>query len=147
MLDTSTIRADFPALRQTINNKPIVYFDSACMSLKPQAVIDEVVRWHAEFPGCHGRSGHSFGEKTTQAYEQARQVVARFINAKPTEIIFTRNTTEGINLVAYSLYSNPSTPQGQALLNKPLVVTSDKEHNSNLIPWQILFKKKELSIK
>lgn len=123
-------RADFP-LYASGGNAPI-YFDSACQSLRPQVVINAMLEYYRDYPGCAGRSMHSFAAKVTEKYEEAREVMATFVGAKrKEEIVFTRNTTEGINLVANSLSLKPG----------DVVITSDKEHNSNLIPWQVLVKK------
>ena len=130
MLDTEKIRRDFPALQQTINGKPIIYFDNACVSLKPRQVIEAMNEYYEKYPACAGRSIHKLGSKVTEKYHEAREVIAKFINAKTKEIIFTRNTTEGINLVAHSLN----------LKRGDIVLTTDKEHNSNLLPWQVLSK-------
>lgn len=109
-----------------------VYFDSACMSLKPDQVIESMNSYYYEHPACAGRSSHKLGELTTAKIKEARRLVAGFINANEKEIVFTRNTTEGINLLANSL----------DLKAGDLVLTTDKEHNSNLIPWQVLVRKK-----
>ena len=112
--------------------KPILYFDNACQTLRPWPVINAINDYYQKYSACGGRSIHKLGEKVTQKCEEARVAVARSINTKrKEEIIFTRNTTEGINLVAKSL----GLKQGDAVL------TTDKEHNSNLIPWQIASKK------
>ncbi len=122
------VRQDFPLLR---DNK-IIYFDSACQSLRPQVVIDKLVEYYTDYPACGGRSMHRLATRVTTEVDKAREEVANFFNAKKKkEIIFTRNSTEGINLIAYSL----------GFSSGDVVVTSDKEHNSNLIPWQVLVKK------
>ncbi len=137
MLSVKKARKDFPILNEKIGGKPIIYFDNACQSLRPQAVIDAVEEYYREYPVCEGRSIHRLGEKVTAKCHNARKVVAKFIGAKrEEEIVFTRNTTEGINLVARSLRLNP----GDAIL------LSDKEHNSNLVPWQIKAKREKLSL-
>ena len=130
-MDLDAIREDFPLLKKTADRKPIVYFDNACQSLRPQAVIDAMNEYYREYPACGGRSMHKLGDLVTKKVEEARGTVADFINAKKEEIIFTRNSTEGINLVANSLGLKPG----------EVVLATDKEHNSNLIPWQILVKK------
>ena len=128
-LNVNKIREDFPLLSQSLKGKPIVYFDNACMTMKPRQVIDAVVRYYSEYPACGGRSMHKLGKKVTEEVELARKQIAKFINAKSEkEIVFTKNTTEAINLVANSL----SFKEGD------IVVTSDKEHNSNLLQWQML---------
>ncbi len=122
-MNAEKVREDFPILR-----KGIVYLDSACMSLKPRQVLWEMMRYYDEFPACVGRSNHRLGEAAKNAYSDARKTIAKFIGAKPEEIIFTKNTTEGINLVAHSL----------GLKRGDVVLGTDKEHNSNLLPWQLL---------
>jgi cysteine desulfurase/selenocysteine lyase len=127
------IRSDFPVLSRKINGKPIIYFDSACMSLRPKQVIEAISEYYTDYPACAGRSNHKLAEEVTQKTEEARKMVAKFINAKnDREIIFTRNTSEGLNLLAYTL----------DLKSEDVVLTTDKEHNSNLVPWQVLQKKK-----
>ena len=122
-VNVDKIRGDFPILQ-----KGIVYLDSACMSLKPRQVIWKINEYYNEYPACVGRSNHRLGEAAKNAYEDARKTIAKFIGAKPEEIIFTKNTTEGINLVAHSL----------PLKKGDVVLGTDKEHNSNLVPWQLL---------
>lgn len=103
------------------------YLDSACQSLRPVQVVEAVMRYYKESQACSGRSMHRLGTAATAMVDDARLQIARFINAKrKEEIVFTRNTTEGINLVAGSLNLQPG----------DVVLISDKEHNSNLIPWQ-----------
>lgn len=132
MINLDKIRQDFPLLQKSINGQPVVYFDNACMSLKPLSVIKALTEYYYDYPACAGRSGHKLADMVTKKVEAARIAVARLINAKHAEeIIFTRNTTEGINLIARTL----------ALKSGDIILTTDKEHNSNLIPWQILAKK------
>lgn len=127
----NNIRGDFPIYNNP-GQKPPVYFDNACQTLRPQAVIDAISEYYLDYPACAGRSMHSMAEKVTQKCHEARKLLEKFVNAqRAEEIIFTRNTTEGINLIAHSL----------ALKAGDVVITSDKEHNSNLIPWQVLVKK------
>lgn len=128
-MDLEKIRADFPVLQQKINGMPIVYFDNACMSLKPKQVIDKMNESYTKYTACHGRSHHKFGTKLTEEYHHlAREKIAKHIGCKKEEVVFTRNTTEGINLIAYSL----------GLKNGDVVLTTDIEHNSNLLPWHML---------
>jgi cysteine desulfurase/selenocysteine lyase len=130
-MDLTKIRNDFPILRNVG-----IYFDNACQSLRPQSVIDAITSYYIDYSACAGRSSHHLAEIVTHKYEESRQIVANFLNAKrKEEIVFTRNTTEGINLIAHSL----------GFKKGDVVVTSDKEHNSNLIPWQIL--KEKIGIK
>ncbi|MBI5135552.1 cysteine desulfurase [Candidatus Uhrbacteria bacterium] len=126
-MDLQKLRNDFPLLASP-SNKPVMYFDNACMSLKPRAVINAMNQYYEQFPACGGpgRSGHALGARVREAVDQSRQTIARAIGAQhPNEIIFTRNTTESINLVARSFRWNAG----------DVVLTTDKEHNSNLIPW------------
>ncbi len=117
-------RQDFPVLETKVNGKPIVYLDSACMSLKPRQVVEAMDEYYGSYTACHGRSVHHFAQKTTDAVAEARDRVARLINSKAEETVWTRNTTEGINLVARSFLKPGDT-----------VLTTDIEHNSNLLPW------------
>src|SRR3989344_593625 len=128
-MNTEKIRGDFPCLNW---EKPVIYFDNACMTLRPKQVIEAMNEFYEQYPGCGGRSMHKFGKKTTEKYAEARKTVSKHIGAKkPEEIIFTRNTTEGINLAGNSF----------GLKKGGIVLTTDIEHNSNLIPWKILEKK------
>lgn len=128
MLNLDKIRADFNIFNKGDGERPI-YFDSACMSLKPKQVIDAINDYYLNYPACAGRSSHKMGDKVTKKIEEVRKMVATFINAHDEkEIIFTRNTTEGINLLVNSF----------GFQKGDIVLISDKEHNSNLIPWLIL---------
>ena len=123
------IRDDFPALEQRIRGRAPAYLDSACTTLRAQPVIDAMVALQRGPLGCHGRSAHSFGRATSQAYEGARETLQGFIGAREArEIVFVRNTTEAINLVAWSFPWRAD----------DVVLTTDLEHNSNLLPWQRL---------
>ena len=129
-MDVKRIREDFPVLQ---NSKGIVYFDNACMSLKPRPVIQKMLEYYEQYTACVGRSNHRLGKLATEKYVEARKTIAKFVNArKEQEIVFTRNTTEGINLLANSL----------DLKKGDVVVSSDREHNSNLIPWQLVKERK-----
>lgn len=128
-MDFSKLRGDFPVLERKINGKPIIYMDSACMSLKPKQVIEAMMQYYREFPACAGRSNHRLGSEVQERYIGTRKAVKNFIGAKKEgEIVFTRNTTEGINLIARSF----------GLKTGDCVLTTDREHNSNLVPWQVL---------
>jgi len=127
----SKIREDFTILQKQINGKPIVYMDNACMTLKPRQVVEKMNQYYNEYTACVGRSNHKLGKNATEEYNKTREKVAKFIDAKKEEIIFTRNTTEGINLIANSF----------GLRRGDAVISTDKEHNSNLVPWQVLEKK------
>lgn len=128
MLNIDKIRADFDILNKENGKKPI-YLDSACMALKPKQVISAMDKYYADYPACAGRSSHKLGDEVTKKVKEARREVARFINASSeNEIIFTRNTTEGVNLLTNSF----------GFSKGDVVLISDKEHNSNLIPWLVL---------
>ena len=124
MLDVNTIRQEFPALNRQINGRPIVYLDSAATYLKPRAVIDAVADCYREMAGTVGRGVHVMAEEAFSLFAEARQTVADFINAEVDEVVFVRNATEAINLVAQSL------PLAQAVLG------SVGEHHSNFLPWR-----------
>ena len=130
--DVARIRADFPILNQNIRDKPMVFLDSAASAMKPRPVIDAMVAcMETQYANVH-RGLHWMSERTTEAYEGTRDAVARLINAPSRdEIVFTKNTTEAINLVAYS-YGHGILKPGQA------VVISAMEHHANLVPWQML---------
>lgn len=132
-MDISKIRRDFPIL----NEPRMIYFDTACQSLRPQAVIDAVNAYYQKLAACSGRSMHHLAAQVTESCDEVRGTLARFLNAaRKEEIVFTRNTTEGINLVANAF---PFTAGD-------VVLVSDKEHNSNLIPWQKLTRQKGTSL-
>jgi cysteine desulfurase/selenocysteine lyase len=126
------LRADFPILQQTVRGKPLVYLDNAATSQKPQAVLDTLHRYYTTLNANVHRGVHFLSEEATRAYEGARLKVKRFLNAAdPAEIVFTRGTTEAINLVAASY--------GRAFLGRgDEIVISTMEHHSNIVPWQIL---------
>jgi cysteine desulfurase/selenocysteine lyase len=131
-LDVKKIRGDFPILTQRVHGKPLVYLDNAATSQKPQAVIDTVNRYYLTDNSNIHRGIHSLSERATQAYEDARGRVRKFVNAGDNkEIIFVRGTTEGINLVAQSY--------GRAFVGKgDEIIISAMEHHSNIVPWQLL---------
>lgn len=125
------IREDFPALRQTVYGKNLIYFDNGATSQKPQFVIDEINRYYTKDNANIHRGVHHLSQKATNEYEASRKTIATYLNAKHThEIIFTKGTTEGINLVAYSF--------GQLLQKGDEVIISAMEHHSNIVPWQML---------
>jgi cysteine desulfurase/selenocysteine lyase len=140
-LDVAAIRRDFPILERKVHGKPLVYLDNAATSQKPRQVIDALVRYYENYNANIHRAVHSLGEEATAAYEEAREKVRRFINAPTTEsIIFTRNTTEAINLVAYS-WGRANIGEGDEIL------LTQMEHHSNLIPWQQLAKEKGATVR
>ncbi|UCE35895.1 MAG: cysteine desulfurase [Thermoplasmata archaeon] len=128
-MDLAKIRSDFPVFSYEIYGKPFIYLDSACMALKPKQVIEVMNEYYYEHPACGGRSVHKLGTKVTIRCDSARDRIRDFLSAENSnEIIFTRNTTEGINLVArcFDFQKND------------VVLTTDREHNSNLAPWHLL---------
>jgi cysteine desulfurase/selenocysteine lyase len=130
------VRADFPILQQRMNGKPLVYLDSAATSQKPKPVIDALVRYYEQYNANVHRGIYRIAEQATEAYEAARVKVARFINApRPEEVVFTRSTTEAINLVAYAWGRANVGPGDEILL-------TEMEHHSNLVPWQLIAREK-----
>jgi len=133
-LDVAKIRADFPVLSQQVYGKPVVYLDNAATSQKPRQVIDAMRQVFEEYNANIHRGVYVFSERTTAAFEGAREKVARFINAAdPREVIFVRNATEGVNLVAYS-WGREHIKAGDTIVSTVL------EHHSNFVPWQQLAK-------
>ena len=132
MYDVEQIRKDFPVLGIEINGKPNTFLDSGASAQKPQAVIDRIVQAYTrEYSNVH-RGSYQLSEEMTSDYERARATGARFLNAKSAkEIVFTRNATEAINLVASTW--------GRKFLTKiDEVLISEAEHHANLVPWQVL---------
>lgn len=126
------VRADFPILARQVHNKPLVYLDSTASSQKPQVVIEAMNTYYQTYNANVHRGVYTISEEATAAQERARVKVARFINARHSkQVIFTRNTTESINLVAYS-WGNANIHTGD------LIVLTEMEHHSNLVPWQLL---------
>lgn len=129
---TSVLRQDFPILQRTVSNgKPLVYLDNAATSQKPTAVIEAMDDYYRRSNANVHRGVHTLSEEATAAYEGAREKVARFINASPRQVIFTRGTTESINLVAYSWGRANLGPGDEVLI-------TEMEHHANIVPWQIL---------
>ncbi|MBA3725919.1 MAG: cysteine desulfurase [Armatimonadetes bacterium] len=124
------IREDFPILSQVPYGKPLVYLDNAATAQKPRAVIDATSRFYAEEYANVNRGVHYLSEQATVIYDQARETVARFINADAEEIIFTRGTTDAINLVAASW--------GKRIRPDDEILITEMEHHSNIVPWQLL---------
>lgn len=125
-VNLNLLREDFPFLQRQIKNKPIIYFDNACMSLRPKQVVEKSNEYYYNFPGCAGRSNHLIAQEVDKAVEEARETIAKFFQTdSPKSVVFTKNCTEAINLVA----------NGFRFQKGDVVLTSDKEHNSNLVPW------------
>ncbi len=125
-------RKDFPILTQTVNDLPLVYLDNAATTQKPQCVIDAISNYYTTIKANIHRGNHTLAVQATQAYEEVRKKVAKYINApSPDEIIFTRGTTESVNLVAYSF--------GEAFVREgDEVIVSQLEHHSNYVPWELM---------
>ncbi len=137
MTDWDALRKDFPALAGAPGAPGPVYLDSACMSLAPRAVLDAIAEYYSEYPGCAGRSLHRFAEEVGHRYEGAREAFARFLGApSPAGIVFLRNATEAINLVA----------RGLDWKRGDRVLITDQEHNSNLVVWQRLAEERGLRV-
>jgi cysteine desulfurase/selenocysteine lyase len=129
-MDPLRLKAEFPILQQQVNGHPLVYLDNAASSQKPRAVIEAVRRYYERDNANVHRGVHTLGSRATEAYEGAREKVARFVNASaPREIVFTRGTTSAINLVAHG-YARKFLREGDEIVITPM------EHHSNLIPWQ-----------
>ena len=130
--DIEAIRKDFPCLQQEVNEKPLIYLDSAASAQKPQVVIDTIVDFYSkDYANVH-RAVHTLSERATRRYEEAREKVQHFVNAKlHREIIFVRGTTEAINLVATS-FLEPRIKTGEEIL------ITEMEHHANIIPWQVV---------
>ncbi|MFF5292289.1 cysteine desulfurase [Paractinoplanes globisporus] len=131
--DVARVRADFPILEREVNGHPLVYLDSANTSQKPRQVLEAMREHNERHNGNVSRSVHTLGTEATTAYEEARAKIAAFINAgTPDEIVFVKNSTEALNLIAHSA--------GQMLALKPgdEIVISEMEHHSNIVPWQLL---------
>ncbi|HEY8534757.1 MAG TPA: cysteine desulfurase [Micromonospora sp.] len=140
--DVEAIRADFPILSREVNGHPLVYLDSANTSHKPRQVLDVLREHYERHNGNVSRSVHTLGTEATEAYEGARAKIAAFIHASsPDEVVFTKNSTEAINLVAYAFSNASASPSGDPRFRLgpgDEVVVSEMEHHSNLVPWQLL---------
>lgn len=140
-LDIAGIRAEFPVLNQKVNGKPLIYFDNAATNQKPQRVIDALVNYYQKDNANIHRGIHTLAERATAAFEDTRKVIQKFINANEAEeIIFTKGTSEGINLVASSW--------GRKFLNQgDEVLISTMEHHSNIVPWQLICEERGATLK
>ncbi|WP_433217342.1 cysteine desulfurase [Dactylosporangium sp. CS-047395] len=137
-LDVESLRKDFPILDRTINGKPLVYLDSGNTAQKPRQVIDAVREHYERHNANVARSVHTLGTESTEAYEGARERIAAFVGApSPTEIVFTKNSTEAINLVAHAFTATSDDPRFRLGPGDEIVVT-EMEHHSNIVPWQLL---------
>ncbi len=131
-LDAHALRADFPILAQEINGKPLAYLDSAVTAQKPRQMLDAMTNFYeTSYANVH-RGVYALAERATEAFEGSREKIARFVNAPTSrEIIFTRNATEALNLVAYA-WGVPNLGPGD------VVVVTELEHHSNFVPWQYI---------
>ena len=139
-IDPSALRADFPLFERDFGGRPLAYLDSAATALKPRAVIEAVDGYNTRYTANVHRGIYTTGEEATAAYEKAREKVARFIGARDRhEIVFVRNATEAINLVA-ATWGRRNVGAGDT------IVLSELEHHSNLVPWQILVQEKDADL-
>lgn len=137
MLDVKKIRADFPILKRQINGKPLVYLDNAATSQKPLQVIRAITDYYSFHNANIHRGAHTLGEEATELFENSRKVVADFIGARSSkEIIFTKNSTESLNLVAYSWGR-------ENIKEDDEIITTNMEHHSDFVPWQVLAQEKK----
>lgn len=140
-LDINKIRKDFPILQEKVHGKDLVYFDNAATTQKPTQVIDEMVKYYYKYNSNIHRGVHYLSNKSTDGNENARKIVQNFINAEHLhEIIFTRGTTESVNLVANS-FAERYIGEGDEL------IVSEMEHHSNIVPWQLVCEKKKAVLK
>ena len=145
VLDIEKIRADFPILSRTVRDgRPLVYLDSGATAQRPRQVLDAERAFLEQHNAAVHRGAHQLAEEATDAYESARARIAAFVGADPNEVVFTKNATEGINLVAYA-FSNASIrtslgPESARFALEPgdEIVVTELEHHANLVPWQEL---------
>jgi cysteine desulfurase/selenocysteine lyase len=131
IVNSYALRNDFPIFKKKINGKELVYLDNASTTQKPYSVIDSITDFYTNYNSNIHRAVYQLAEEATELYEQSREKIANFINVRPEEIVFTRNTTESINLIAHSwARSNLKKEDG--------IVITELEHHSNIVPWQIL---------
>src|ERR1044071_6782128 len=131
-LDIDAIRRQFPILNREVKGRPLVYFDNAATAQKPQSVIDALINYYTGYNANIHRGIHTLAEEATAAFELTRDAVKQFIHAgSREEVVFTRGTTESINLVAYT-WGRQNIKEGDE------IVISAMEHHSNIVPWQIL---------
>ena len=136
------LRKDFPILNRRVrDNKKLVYLDNAATTQKPNQVIDAITDYYQNHNSNIHRAVHALAEESTEAFEETRDKIAKFLNVKNSrEIIFVRGTTEGINLVAYA-WGRDNVKEGD------IIVTTEYEHHSNIVPWQLLTQEKKAQLK
>ena len=131
IVNSYALRNDFPIFKKKINGKELIYLDNASTTQKPHSVIDSITDFYTNYNSNIHRAVYQLAEEATELYEQSREKIANFINVRPEEIVFTRNTTESINLIAHSwARTNLKKDDG--------IVITELEHHSNIVPWQIL---------
>ena len=139
--DIDKVRQDFPILHQEVNGRPLVYLDNAATTQKPQSVVDAISHYYQKDNANIHRGIHTLAERATAAFEETRQVIHRFINSnEPEEIVFTKGTTDGINLVA-ATFGRMNVQAGDE------IIFSAMEHHSNIVPWQMLCEEKGAHLK
>src|ERR1035437_5873645 len=140
-IDITNIRKDFPILNQIVNGRPLIYFDNAATSQRPLPVIEKIKELSVKYNGNIHRATHFLANKTTEAFEESRETVRKFINANESaEIIFTHGTTESLNLVASSF--------GKAFVSEgDEVIVTEMEHHSNIVPWQMMCERQGATLK
>lgn len=140
-MDLNKIREDFPILSRTVYNRPLVYLDNGATTQKPRCVVDAITDEYYSVNANVHRGVHFLSQQATELHEASRETVRRFINARSTnEIVFTRGTTESINLLAYSF--------GEAMMKEgDEVIVSEMEHHSNIVPWQLLAERKGIRLR
>ena len=139
--DISSIRKDFPILDQKVNGKPLIYLDNAATSQRPIQVIEVIDEFSRRINGNIHRATHYMANKTTEAFEGARETVRKYLNAaEPAEVVFTHGTTESINLVAFSF--------GEAFISAgDEVIVTEMEHHANIVPWQMMCERRSAKLK
>lgn len=145
MIDTAAIRADFPVLARQVRGEPLIYLDSAATSQRPIQVIEAERDFYARLNAAVHRGTHALGEEATDAYEAARDAVSRFVGGG--EIVWTKNATEALNLVAYSLQNTTLDGGPLALREGDEIVITEAEHHANLVPWQQLARRTGATLK
>lgn len=142
LIDIGSIRNDFPILsRKMKNGKPLIYLDNAATTQKPKQVIESICKYYSEYNSNIHRAVYQIAEEATEEYEKTRENIRKFVNARyPEEIIFTRNTTESINLISYA-WGRKNVKRGDK------IVLTEYEHHSNIVPWQVLCHEKKSKIK
>src|SRR5437867_12071570 len=140
IVNSYEIRNDFPIFKKKINGKDLIYLDNASTTQKPYSVINSITDFYSNYNSNIHRAVYQLAEKATNLYEQTRKKIASFINAnQPEEIIFTRNTTESINLIAHSWARTN-------LKKDDVILITEIEHHSNIVPWQIICQERETKL-